>query len=50
MIKIDYTSSNAYLIKRDKPVSVYDRNIQSLAIKLFKVEQNLSSPMLCNIF
>ena len=39
-----------YWLKRDKLVTVHDRNKESPAIELFKVKQNLSNPMLCNIF
>ena len=46
----DYISSFEDLLKRDKSVTVHHRNIQSLAIELFKVKQNLSNSMLCNIF
>ena len=46
----DYTSSFEDLLKRDNSVTIHDRNIQSLAIELFKVKQNLSKSVLCNIF
>ena len=45
----DYTSSFEDLLKRDNSVTIHHRNIQSLAIELFKVKQNLSKSMLCNI-
>ena len=38
------------LLKRDNSVTIHHRIIQSLAIKLFKVKQNLSNSILCNIF
>ena len=40
----DYTSSFEDLFK-DKSVTIHHRNIQSLAIELFKVKQNLSNSM-----
>ena len=46
----DYISSFEDSLKRDKSVSVHHRYIQSLAIELFKVKQNLSNSMLSNIF
>ena len=38
------------LLKRDTSVTIHHRNLQSLAIELFKVKQNLSNSMLCNMF
>ena len=46
----DYTSSFKDSLKRDKSVTIHHKNIQSLAIELFTVKQNLSNSMLCNIF
>ena len=46
----DYINSFEDVLKRDKSVTFYHRNIQSLAIELFKVKQNLSDSILCNIF
>ena len=46
----NYTSSFENLLKRDNSVTIHHRNIQPLAIELFKVKQNLSNAMLCNIF
>ena len=45
-----YISYLEDLLKRDKYVAIYHRNIQSLDIELFKVKQNLSNSMLNNIF
>ena len=38
------------LLKRDDSVTIHHKNIQSLAIELFKVKQNLSNSAFCNIF
>ena len=46
----NYTSSFEGLLKRDNTVAIHHTNIQSLAIELFKVKQNLSNSMLCKIF
>ena len=46
----DYISSFENLLKRDKSVTIHHRNIQSMAIELFKVKQNLSNSMLSNMF
>ena len=46
----DYTSSFEDLLERDKSATIRHRNIHSLAIELFKVKQNLSNSLLCNIF
>ena len=45
-----YISSFEDLLKRDKSITIYHKNIQSLAIELFKVKQNLSDSILRNIF
>ena len=42
----DCISSFEDLLKRHKSVTVHHRNIQSLAIELFKVKQNLPNSML----
>ena len=39
----DYISSFEDLVKRDKSVTIHHSNIQSPAIDLFKVRQNLSN-------
>ena len=38
------------LLKKDKFFCINHRNIQSLAIELFKVKSNLSSRIICDIF
>ena len=38
------------LLKRDTSVTIHLRNLQSVAIEIFKVKQNLSNSMLCNMF
>ena len=46
----DYTISFEDLLKRDNFITIHHRNIQSQAIELFKVKQNLSHSLLCNVF
>ena len=45
----DNYSSYVDLLAKGKSFSIHQRNIQSLAIELFKVKQNLSNVMMCNI-
>ena len=46
----DNYSSYVDLLVKDKSFSIHQRNIPSLAIELFKVKQNLSNVIMCNIF
>ena len=41
----DYTSCFEDLLKRDNPITIHHRNIQSLAVELFKVKQSLSNSL-----
>ena len=43
-------SSYVDLLVMDKSFTIHQRDIQSLAIELFKVKQNLSNVIMCNIF
>ena len=45
----DNYSSYVDLLAKDKSFTIHQRNIQSLAIKLFKVKRNLSNEIICNI-
>ena len=46
----DYTNSFEYLLKQEKSVTIHQRNLQTLAIELFKVKSNISNTILNNIF
>ena len=46
----DNISSFEELLKKDQSVCIHHRNIQSLAIELFKVKNNLSNRIMCDIF
>ena len=46
----DYNSSLKDLLKKDKSVCIRHRNSQSLAVELFKVKENLSNTIICDIF
>ena len=46
----DNESSFENLLKKDNSVCIHHKNIQSLAIELFKVENNLSNTIMCDIF
>ena len=45
----DNYSSYADLLAKDKSFTIHQRNIQSLAIELFKVKRNLSNVIMSNI-
>ena len=38
------------ILKKDRPFTIHQRNIQSLAIELFKVKGNLSNNIMYDIF
>ena len=46
----DYNSSFKDLLKKDNSVCIRYRNIQSLAIELFKVKENFSNTIMSDIF
>ena len=46
----DNYSSYVDLLAKGKSFTIHQRNIQSLAIELFKVKRNLSNVIMCNIF
>ena len=46
----DYTTPFADLLVRDKSVTIHHRNIQKVAIEMFKVKHNLSPDFIKNLF
>ena len=46
----DYNSSFKDLLKKDNSVCIHHRNIQSLAVELFRVKENLSNTIMSDIF
>ena len=46
----DYTASFDDLLKKDKTVSIHHRNIHYVAIEMYKVKNNLSPPLMRDIF
>ena len=47
---VECSSSFENLLKKDNSVCIHHKNIQSLAIELFKVKNNLSNTIMCDIF
>ena len=50
MVCKDYNNSFNDLLKKDKAACSHHRNIQSLAIELFKVKENLSNAIMSDVF
>ena len=46
----DYITSLEGLLKKDNSFKIHHKNIQWLAIELFKVEKGIANPILCDIF
>ena len=46
----DYITSFEDLLKKDKSCKIHHKNIQSLAIELFKVKKGIANRILCDIF
>ena len=50
MVYLDYTSSYAELLKKDKSVTIHQRNIQLVAIEMFKVVKKLGPEIMRDLF
>ena len=50
IVYIGYITSLADLLRKGNSFKVHHKNIQSLAIELFKVEKGIADPILCDIF
>ena len=46
----DYATAFKDLLKKGNSFKIHHKNMQSLAIKLFKVKKGISNPILCDIF
>ena len=46
----DYITSFEDLLKKNNSFKIHHKNIQLLAIELFKVEKGIANPVLCDIF
>ena len=46
----DKQSSFKTLSEKDSSVSIHDRNVQYLAIEMYKVSNGISPPLVSNIF
>ena len=46
----DYITSFEDLLKKDDSFKIQHKNIQSLAIELFKIKKETANPILCDIF
>ena len=48
--KKNYVTPFEDLLKKGNSFKIHHKNIQSLAIELFKVEKGIANPILCDIF
>ena len=46
----DYITSFEDLVKKDNSFKIHHKNIQSLAIELFKIKKGIANPILRDIF
>ena len=52
LLRIVYKDNYSFyvdLLVKDKSFTIHQRNIQSLAVELFKAKRNLSNVIMCNI-
>ena len=50
IVHSDKTSSFEKLLEKDGSVTIHTRNLQTLATEMFKVDKNLSPPIIANLF
>ena len=46
----DFKSSFENLLKKDETVSIHVKNLQKLAIEMFKILKNISVPLMSELF
>ena len=46
----DFTSSLTKLLKKDNSVTIHQKNLQNLAIEMFKVKHNLAPETMTEVF